>query len=81
MADIDLFLIFWTGMVLFITISSVVLGIVELRSGTARTSLLMGAKVHRSEEPAHYWVAVIGKLIALPIGAFMIWFVLNAFWR
>jgi len=78
----DAFAIFWIGGVLLFTVVSVLWAINDLKRGSARLHFWgFGERVSREDEPFEFWVAVGSKLLALPIGIFMIWFASNMFWN
>ena len=77
----DAFGIFWTGGVLIFTIVSVLWAINDLKRGSARLNFWgFGERVSREDEPFEFWLAVGSKLLALPVGIFMLWFASGIFW-
>ena len=77
----DAFGVLWTGGVLLFMIVSVVWAINDLKRGSARLNFWgFGERVSREDEPFEFWIAVGSKLLALPIGVFMIWSACDIFW-
>jgi hypothetical protein len=74
--DLDFFIWFWrAGIAVFIAVN-LAWGINDLQRGSARMSWY-GSRVERSEEPFEFWLTVLGKFVALPIGGMMLWFSLK----
>jgi hypothetical protein len=81
MKQVDAFLVFWCLMVVIITGVNFAWAINDLNRGSARFGWgwRRSERISREEEPFEFWIAVGSKLIALPVGIFMIWFALTAF--
>lgn len=73
MNEFDAFGIVWCSLVGLAIVVNVAWAFNDLKRGSARNHWF-GARVERAEEPFEFWMAVGGKLIVLPIGAFMLWF-------
>jgi hypothetical protein len=81
MKHIDPFIDFWCTMVAIITVVNFAWAINDLNRGSTRFGWggRRSDRISREEEPFEFWVAVGSKLIALPVGIFMIWFALSNF--
>ena len=80
-ARFDAFGIFWTGGVIVMMVVSLLWGINDLKRGSARLNFWgFGERVSRDDEPFEFWLAVGSKFMALPVGAFMLWFASGIFW-
>ena len=81
MKQADTFLVFWCGMVVIITGVNFAWAINDLNRGSARFGWgwRKSERISREEEPFDFWVAVGSKLLALPVGIFMIWFAVTGF--
>jgi hypothetical protein len=82
MDSFDAFGLFWSGGVLLMMVVSTAWAINDLKSGSARMNWMgFGDRVHRYEEPFEFWLAVGSKFLVLPVGAFMLWFASDIYWR
>ena len=81
MKQADTFIIFWCTMAVLITAVNFAWAINDLNRGWARFGWgwRRSERISRDEEPFEFWIAVGSKLIALPVGIFMIWFALTTF--
>jgi hypothetical protein len=81
MKQVDAFLVFWCVLVVVITGVNFAWAINDLNRGSARFGWgwRRSERISREEEPFEFWMAVGSKLIALPVGIFMIWFALTGF--
>jgi hypothetical protein len=81
MKQFDAFLVFWCAMVVIITGVNFAWAINDLNRGSARFGWgwRRSERISREEEPFEFWLAVGSKLLALPVGIFMIWFALTGF--
>ena len=76
MTAFDAFPYIWLAGVAIMVIVNVAWAINDLKKGSARLSWY-GSRASREEEPFEFWLAIVGKLAALPIGMFMFWFGLS----
>jgi len=66
---------FWLGGVALIAVVNIAWAINDLRTGSARFSLIRGDRMSRDEEPFEYWLAVGMKLLGgFVVAPFLFWF-------
>ena len=76
MTRLDPFLIVWCAFVVVLVIANVELAFRDVARGQSRLVAGRGDFIKRSEQPSAFWIAIAGKLLTIPVGVLMIWFVL-----
>jgi hypothetical protein len=68
-------------MVVLITVVNFAWAINDLNRGSARFGWgwRRSERINREDEPFEFWLAVGSKLVAVPVGIFMVWFALGTF--